>query len=164
MWGCPMKKAISTFFLLIISFLFQTHSHAGVIADCYPWSPSQYPDATANDCVLQIWDEPVVPDVDQVFVSMYVSSHVYTSAGYQGVHSENNGASAPYPGPINEVDIYTTIHSLVEFSLDNPPSLIEHNPYCWTGNFEYHYVPTNSYHLYRNVGGCGGWLGYTQLW
>lgn len=49
-----MKKAISAFFLLIISFSFQTHSHAGVIADCYPWSPSQYPDATANDCFTDL--------------------------------------------------------------------------------------------------------------
>mgnify|MGYP003665107982 CR=1 FL=1 len=159
-----MRLLLLTSFTLIFSLPFAETANAHVIADCFPWTPTNVDNSTANDCVLQIWDEPVVPDVDLVFVSMYVSSHVYTSAGYQGLDTENDGNAALYPGPLNEVDTYATVYALVENVVDSPVTLIEHNPYCWTANFEYHYVPGDSYHLYRNVGDCGGWYGYTRLW
>ena len=62
-----MKFIISIFMVMMFS-LSHLDAEAYVIADCYPWEyyPSSPNNIRANDCVLEVWGEPIVPDVDQV--------------------------------------------------------------------------------------------------
>lgn len=163
-----MKKFISSVLLLTALFsqfaLVNTAS-ARIDTDCWDWQPSGMAGIAANDCELAIYDEPPLPDIDRVYVTSHVTSHVYINGVSQGVHDDGGTTGADYPGPLDgsgnvDIEIFRSIFSLVW--IDVPGVAVEHNPSCLDGSFDYRQQSNGFFHVYTTRSLCDHFIGFVR--
>lgn len=158
-----MKYVYIYLLTAFVSAFAMSSSYATIVTECYPWQPSGEPDTVATDCILEIYGEPVIPDVDTVAISMWANSQVYLNGQFQEVAFADNAVVAPYPGTQTQfgypyLEIFTNIYAL--YVLDGVN--VEHNPHCWNAEWLYRAIGTGSWNFYTDRYGCGHWIGLIQ--
>lgn len=139
-------------------------AQAGTITECYAWVLVSGITVT-NDCYLEIFDEPVVVGVDQVYTRTVVDANVYHGATFVGNYSAWDADAADYPGTVTYnglpyIELTSSVYANVRHGTGIPPTVdTGFDPFCMDGTFSYREYGVTLTYTTRSF--CNGYLGFT---
>lgn len=156
-------------FLIAFAWLFLAPgaAQATAVTECDAWIFVTV-GIVANDCYVDIYNEPVVVGVDKVYTRADAEADVYHGATFVGYYSASDVDAIDYPGTVVHnglpvIEGFSSVYAEVRRGTGIPPTVdTGFDPFCLDGIFTYRLYGV--IHTYTTRSICGGYLGHTVLW